>query len=487
MEHEQGKIVPDHENKSTQNNINDSMDDINLEPGLKPQTMMQIDSHNLTDNLVCAILVIVTTLVTLIASLTGPQQYRTKSQIFPIHNLDESNPTQILEIESSINEITPFNRFLSLEIDCRREDTSIELISKLNISLNISVLTEKLGNNVKSIVYQNLLSEYPVIYQKDSIESQKVSLYFDKMLQNKDYHSDLVLSGKDLISTTKYVELYWKFGDKMVTWAVIIVKSLYLTIILILFFLYTKTAIQKKFFMLTIEQKFTFVLIFLCLLTDNPTTDINFPGTNLIFLIFTSIFDTIFKMFVSYYLIKLYQSVKCQSVPIDYPIEIVITIVFYILILVDISISLISSIDTFKTQLLLKSSEIKCVSNACELSISFLVLLVMLKTSLTLDETEFFRFAAYSIHAFLMFFITIPVKIIQSKTELSYIPMLMEHTGYNLFVITMAYFHWPYQILKDTSYQDSTIQEKKLNIEVDGATSESDQEMPKFSDDFNSD
>ena len=94
-------------------------------------------------------------------------------------------------------------------------------------------------------------------------------------------------------------------------------------------------------------------------------------------------------------------------------------------------------------------------------------MLLIIKISFTVDETEIFRFVVYSIHIFLLLIVSFIVRLLESRNKLNSLYSIIELTAYDVFVIEIGYLHWTYKVTIDVSYQDPAIQENKPDIDID--------------------
>lgn len=456
----------------------DQFNEVGLEAGLKTPTMMQIDANNTIEKAFCLIIVFVITFITVIISFGFHSQIHINSTIIKISPEDTS-----VKGETILNSISPFNRFSFLQVGFRRTEVNLGINTKIHVSYQILAFDEKTNKNYTIIQSNDEIRD--IVFRKNNIESDKITLFNDKKLISKEYKLFLSITGR-ILQTLSYLEINWGYGDHAITYIFIIIRSIYMLIISILFIMYTKLMYRIKFRLWTSEQKLTYFLIILCFFSDYPLSNIYIGKFTLIIMIFFIVLNSLFQTFLLYFVISIFRCLKGQFHSKYVFANRPIVSLFIALTIADIVFSIMNFIDLYNFKYLKDLNSFQSASTFCELSLTLFTIFIIIENSVSFDETEFQRFIAYSFHTFFMMIVTFPSKIIKNEIQFSYIASLIEATGYNLFVITMCYFHWTYTILESTSYQDSSMQEIKEGIIIDKINDNDDDTDDVDDDDDNS-
>lgn len=436
----------------------DQLSEVRLELGLKIQTMMLIDTNNTFEKAFSMILVFVITFITVIVSFGFHSQIHINSTVIKIPIEDN-----YVRGEASLDNMSPFNRFSFLHFKFRRIEVNSDFNSKIHVTYQIIALDDK--SNTNYIIAQSNDEIRNVIFRKNNIESDNIELFNDKKLTYKEYKLSLSISGRALQSLT-YLEINWGYGDRAITYVFIIIRAVYLLIMLIMFFIYTKLMFRIKFRVWTTEQKLTYLLIIFCFFSDNPFNNIYIGQLTQIIMIISITFNSLFRSFVLFYIISIFRCLKGQFRSKRLAHIWLLSSFFIIATLIDITTSIINYLNIYNNQIF-RLNYFLFIPTFCEIFLILLTIFIIVIISSSFDETEFSRFITYSIHTFFMLIVTFPVKIIKNEIQYSYIASLIEMTSYNLFVVSMCYFHWTYTVMTNTSYQDSSLQEIKDDMMID--------------------
>lgn len=449
------------------------LNEVKFELGRKIPTMMLIDTNNISEKVFCLIIVSLITLVTIVVSFNFRSQIHTNSTVIKIPNEET-----LVKAEVTLSGISPFNRFSYLQIKFRRTDGNSDFNLKVHFGFQILALNEELESNSNT----NVNSAHPtnsnyiisqinneildVVFRKNNIESETITFFRDRTLFSNEYKLFLTLSSRYL-NTFTYLKINWSYGDRTITLVLIIIRSVYLLIMILLFFTYTKLFFRYKFKVWLYEQKLTLLLIILCFFSNYPLDNIFVGDSSIMIMILSSIFNCIFQSFLLFYIISIFYCLKSQYESRAFRFSLLIASLFFIITIVDISFKILDFVNLVNAEIFPNNIYFRYVSMFCELFLILFTIIIIVFISASLDETEFSRFITYSVHTFLMLIVTFPSKILKNGLQFSYIASLIETTGYNLFVISMCYFHWTYVVMDNTSYQDSSIQEIKEDIMID--------------------
>ena len=493
---------------------------IRLEPGPRPQTMMRVDSRNFSDNLVCFIIIFVMTLITAVIACSYKQQYKSLSRICKISSMESDHDyisPDVSKCEISLNSLSVLSRFLMLCICFRRADSTNIAETRINISAKIC-LVESTGVAFKVFEFESV--EYPIRFNKNSLVSIEIPIFLDTLIQYRQVHADVLMRFKNNVNEIKtlrllsdagsfnnenveyinskiidniplmYSELNWKYGDDGVTLIIIFTKSVFWMATFICFLFYLRLIYRIGYSMFTPEQKATFILIILSILKNCPVSHINiFKFQRMttdfyksLFLIANTIclmLETMFNVYVPIFIYLILNNVKRQSSKLDNPFKIIIYVIYFLSSSIIILVSIINCFFDLKNQFIVNikiAGILDHITLFCECLFFIIIMLLIIKISFTVDETEIFRFVVYSIHIFLLLIVSFIVRLLESRNKLNSLYSIIELTAYDVFVIEIGYLHWTYKVTIDVSYQDPAIQENKPDIDIDKVSDDQEKE-----------
>lgn len=413
-----------------------AMGEISLQQENPSDQKMQIDTNNMMEQILTFLIVLAT-----ISIIFSPYLLK-KNEALKKEYIDITDD-KILDVKLSISNIKIVLNYLAAYFVFYSDEP-------LNRSFMYS---NEVSSPENKVIYK--ANSTMDVYIKDN-QSEPLLAYFDRVISKDEYYFSFVLQGN--FSRIKNCEILVSSGDITLT---IIIYSLKLALIIVylsMIYKYAKEIYSRKFRNITYEQKFSVVLLVLGVISNFSYRYSN-SQTNLGLLIIQVVIQSFFALYLRYYVLIIYDSVRRQRKSPNGIITYISATVYVIITFIYIIVSILYEIDAYNLKLIENSVRNSTLKYVCELVCNIFAIASIVMAAMSLDETEMFRFYVYSAHSFMMITFSAISSIAGIGGPLRYVSathLLLGFLSENLFAIVMGYLHLPYQYETNEKYQTGT-------------------------------
>ena len=352
-------------------------------------------------------------------------------------NIDVVNDGWGLFAPVSINQITPYHLFMMIDVAVTREPNASDSMADLHVSV---YSPENSTNRVFSSSRR-----YHFVF--DGLVSRPAVIFFDKLLYRSSYSITVNIHNRDSVQFTG-AKVSLTFANPVVSYGLLVNRT-YACILLVAiigYLVYTVAFKSTRSFVPTSEQKLTFVLVLCCAVADDPFEFLYFSRPSMIFVGLRATFNALFTYFARYYIIALFDSVRCQRKRESSRKWLATVIVFVCVGILDTLASIWHEVEIANTRISDPDASILAVNYMCVLVSNFMVVVYVWMAIASLDETERFRFWVYLGNSALFLVISSTISIVRLLKPLSDVdvPLLtVELMTNTVFVVSMVAAHWP--------------------------------------------
>lgn len=512
--------------------------DIQIDESLSRETLMNIDSTNQKENCgiftTCSIFLI----LCFFSCFFLPDVTTTLTNSYILHNRDTEYKlvnhqpnikrklnTKRKSVSFSIESLSVLNQFLLLSVSFikKSQPTSHTIYNIPNksynfskndflmLSTNISIRTDLTNQNHKTDFLSHSLPNSFLFFPKNHNMSQKIPLLKTQLTKYTTFSSKVLISknseNADLFDDIIECRAYWTFGNSSIPFYQSFIKLLFFSLNLIsMISFYCRTKCNTS--ILHLEQILSIFLLFFTLFIDNPLHYLFVVKSPKISLVYDEISKTIFNIYLRFFMIALFDSLRFKNRRIGHCFFVPKLIFFFFFLLSELLFSFtqvenavdykwpyniindktnmtnilqnrlkISKISDFYSNERLIHNDLcfgltnddknnnkknyeKTVyffSKIFEIVFVLWIAIVINRSFREIDVTERYKFFMYFSVSFIMFLLIGFSDFVLSRLDKfanTLTPFLFKLSVYNFFALLMIFFHWPYELITDQQYLD---------------------------------
>ena len=437
-----------------------SLIDLQIEESLSRETLMNIDSSNTCEDFVTmGVFSALLLFIVVIAFFSPPKDEVSESNYY-----FKNNQTNSI---FALRNISKWNHYVFV--------SSSFLVQRFAKSTILENVTFIISIN-KTINRKTSYLMKPEIYQEDllvpvkSTKTEPIRLLFDHY---PDY-DEIIVSIKlkrDMNLPILGTSITWEYGNDSQPVFQIYCRALFCVICFIAFFMLCRRLCEIQFNNWHLEQKLTVILVLFCILADDPLYVVQVLSPSPYFAFFTLFMECLFFSYFRFFIISLFSSLcyKNRSLPNCFFFP---KVIFMILdCLIDLAYSVLTSNEIPDEYFPFDISEnveyILYLSKTIVLVI-FVIWSIysIMSASLYIDVTEKYKFRVYIICSIIALIQLVAVHIID-KLDLFKNTSFIFMTTFavqNFYVILMAVFHWPFEMITDQEYHTTEINENDIDF-----------------------
>lgn len=427
----------------------DNMIDIQIEESLGRETLMTIDSSNFHEDLFSILGFIIILVITTITGIVGPKPYDFQAQNVLIENGK-------LEFVLTHNQISVFNRYSTfyLEFEKLKKTESFDpIISKIVIKF-----TFLNGRDIVSS-FEKVYNDQRILFNPNQVNSIPMKIYDNKLIRYDLVRLEIEITGaKDF----KSAQISHHFGTVQHSYFEIYFRTTFAAIemLFLVFFIFSLRTVSHSYWHL--EQKLTAPLLFLSILNNNPLVYLSVAFPSQVGLFLEILIKCIFSTYFRFFILVLFDSLRYKNRKTDKcffaPKILFSTVMFAVMFIY----SIFTELSMFLPSITQGQSDLIGYAN-----IALFGLYLVWATTSTLfagcqvDITERYKYIIYIISGLsalaLLAVSEVLFKVFKYFQD-SALQFVEQHSVYNVFSMLMAYFHWPFEILRDQDYIDGDLQ-----------------------------
>ena len=438
----------------------DDLIDLQIEESLSRETLMSIDTSNVYEVFLIALLFSFLSLIIIFIGFYSPPKETAKQYFSYFNNNDTASIYRFGNISS-------WNRYvfasLSFTIQKFAADSKIENISFLTYvnetinSKSIYLIKPEIYTENLSVKAQAETTE-PIQILYDSFPDYNEIVIVVKLLNQ---HNSSPITG---------TSIYLEYGNSKQPLFQIITRYTFMVFCCIAFFFLCYRLCQVSFGNWHLEQKLTFILIIACLFADDPFYILQFYFPSSLLSFSALLFQSFFYCYLRFFIYTLFSSLsyKNRKIPMGFFTFRIILMVFDFV--VDLFYSLITSNELsnsylpFENTAQVENTAI-FMKNSVFILYGLLIFICLIKTAFKIDVTEKFK---YRIYLFSSLLCLIPLIIVNVLDELEIMNdtslcFLTTFALQNFYVLIMTISHYPYEIINDQEYLNADYDNKSLD------------------------
>jgi hypothetical protein len=426
----------------------DDMIDIQIEESLVRESLMTIDSANCREDFLTLGGFLAILVLTALTGIFGPPSVS-------LQRLDRelSNGTGSERLEYQSSWITPLNRFIAISLFVVRPDFLAG--NRLPVSFSFHTHCRRSGVAVHS--FSEVFNEVAV-FSGSSPESGRIRVFSDRVL---DYDSlDVLLRFESPRFSRVVIQSATGVPDHTLF-------QLYFRLIFAVFALAFLAFLSLRLGPMPIalchlEQKITIPLLVLNVLFANPFYAIQAFRPSQFLIVVGTIAHALFSSYFRFFVLVLFDSLRyknrktnmCFFVPkIGFAV-----VQFVVAVTHGVSDDVVSFGDSPSERNHSKNFFEKVEGMLYVVYITWTIIAVI-RASAQVDVTERYKFRMYLASAGFSLLSLGVVQIVFKRLDLfsqSSLHFAISFAVQNVFVLLMAYYHWPYEMLHDQTYVDTT-------------------------------
>ena len=426
------------------------MIDIQIEESLGRETLMAIDSANFREDLVSILGFILILVITTISGLLGPRPLDTKTQINKFvssKSLTGFQGPQSQEISMTITNISSYNRFFSFSISFNRDDSKIPLDQTFSYAYKVTMIK---GN--QKWTKSNYVDGAHLHALNGSKVSSRIFIFSTKIVN---FDTLQFYATVDSVKGYNSINLIEENGFAQNTYFQIYFKLTFALIEIAFLVLFVNRLQMTQFKLWHLEQKLTAPLLLLVILYNNPLSWFTIAHPTHVTLVLDQIISCLFTVYFRFFILVLFDSLRYKNRKTDecFFIPKIAFSIFNFLVLVSHRIyDVLSS----------SSQVIHETYSIIDLFETFLLVIYLVWVGFSIavagcqvDITERYKYIIYCVSGLTALTLLALSDIFLGFLGLfenSALKFVEEYSIMNVFVMLMAYFHWPYEVLHDQNY-----------------------------------
>ncbi|EAX96197.1 hypothetical protein TVAG_000260 [Trichomonas vaginalis G3] len=420
------------------------MIDIQIEESLGRETLMAIDSANFRDEIYSIGGFVVILIISTLTGFFGPKPFDVNEKTIYLRSSNEKGliGTKAQDFSMTIKEITPYFKFVSFQLIFNRENTAG--VVNEQIAYNYKVVMKKNNEIVKTVV--NYDDNTHLIAFAGNEETYPIILYTQKLLNFDSIHFECTIDVPPMYTslTLRFVHGFTQYTIFQIYFKLIF--ALIELIFLVLFVLRLSTA-QFKYWHL--EQKLTCPLLLLSFLYNNIFEFFFVKHKSNSVVLLEILVNSLFSAYLKFFILVLFDSLRYKNRKTDKCFFVPKIILCSIIYLADV----VSEIGfTVFDKKIIFMAYFNIV-----LFCGYIVwcIFCIIVASIQVDITERYKYIIYLVSGSVSIALIFLYGVIFSflpKFKDSALRFVGVYSIQNVFVLLMAYFHWPYEVLHDQDY-----------------------------------
>jgi hypothetical protein len=450
----------------------DEMIDIQIEESLVRETLMTIDSANAREDVLTLAGFFAVLVLTALTGIFGPSSVVTQTLDHEI--LNHTARERILFASSPIS---PLNRFLTI---------SLILVQSHPCAFGPLRSTFSCHSEVKraGITIQTSSQSFEGVSMKFSECTAQLQLFSDRLLSYDTM--ELVLTFNAVGGQFSNVRVQSTTGVPDHTLFQIYFRVVFglFSLLFLVFLVWRLKGMPFKLWHL--EQKLTIPLLVLAFLFTDPIYIIHLYRPSRILIVWHTIISALFTSYFQFFLLVLFDSLRYKNRKTSrcfFAPKVVFALLHFLATVihgVSDNVAYFGDSPLERNHSTGASERAEAILNACSL---VWIVLVIVVASMKVDVTERYKFNMYLAAAVFSVVPLLTVHAVFRALKLfgrSSLHFAVSFSVQNVFVLLMAYCHWPYEMLPDHSYTDQRGPDDGARAEflagVDGSDKSGEQE-----------
>lgn len=440
------------EDGGIESSSSDSLIDIQIEESLNRESLMSIDSANLKEDIYTLLGFIILLIFTVLMGIFGPSSFSEYSSSWKLLSKEKN-----ASISLPIKGLSSLQRSMAFQIQFERSPNQILLITDVQISYSINFYYDtKLVRE-----YSKDLKDCILKFEENKQMSQSIHLYSTSIIDYNNCDISIHLDGIPKEMDAVSISILYGTEQHTIFQIYFRVICFIITFIFAVILLIRLLRLPPRLWHL--EQKITIPLLFFSCLEIDPLFIIfaYYPFTGFIYIekFFTSIFDAYFYFFI----LTLFDSLRYKNRKTDkyfFLPKIILFFIYIAIVFIDTSAHHIPLLDELFLPRLNRSEDLMYIVRlASEIFFILLITVSILKAWFQIDITERYKFNMYIVSTATAIVTMIVCDFILNavnKGKASSMKFITKFILKNLYTILMGYFHWPYEVLNDQTYDNKT-------------------------------
>lgn len=429
----------------------EDMIDIQIEESLVRETLMSIDSSNMREDIITLIGFFLILVLTILTGIFGPPASISQRSLKYFNN--KTIKEQFSYVASPLS---PFNRYIDFGFEMLVKPAM--MTRQLPLSFSTEITSKK--NFAKRHIQTKPHKDFKLLVSRGKNTTKRFTAFTDRIINYDSIEFNIKINKTRkgfpfpgiVITTTIGVhdhtifQIYFR-----------LIFSVF-SIIFMITLLVRLKPVQIRYWHL--EQKLTVPLLALAFLYNNPFYIIQAYRPSKIWIFYNTIISGLFTSYFKFFVLVLFDSLRYKNRKTDNcffapKIALMLLLFFFS-----------SSHGVTDDVLAFKGSPqygnfFEKLFRICEniLSLTYFIWagITIGYSAYEVDITERYKFNMYLASGGTSLFLLCLVRmlIIGSRHfKFSSIHFVMTYAVENVFVLLMAYFHWPYEVLQDQNYED---------------------------------
>ena len=447
------------QNNISKHSSSDDLIDIQIEESLVRETLMLIDSSNCKEDLFTLLCFCAALVLSIIIGMLGPpvENYTDSLAIISHDKIDETFVFPFRDFKKTMR-----NAQIEVFFSKKVGEQSPNVIP-VTFSYNVNCYSDK----------QTIKTEHKTVKgaELNFAENEKDSSHFYLFSTSIIDFNKLVLDIdiNDIDKSIGSITARLVTGSEQHTYFQLYVRTAYSIFILIfvIAFLTKLFGLSMKYWHL--EQKLTVPLLFLTALNDNPMYFANIYFPSQLFVIFNRLIQAAYQAYFIFFILTLFDSLRYKNRKTDACFFGPKIALCFLLFIVSVIHGVYDDTNIFSDNL--KKND-TMGTRLTWLELSFTIILYILsfisivRAMFQIDITEKYKLKIYivsSITAMMFLFLVDIIERFSTKASKSSIDFVTKFSVKNIFVMLMTYFHWPYELFNDQTYDESGTSNRAQN------------------------
>ena len=428
----------------------DDMIDIQIEESLGRETLMAIDSANFRDDIISIGGFILILVITTITGILGPRPLESKVQVTKFVSSKAQTgiiAPQSQEVSMTITNISASNRFITFSLSFNLDKNSkIPPDTKFSYAYKAS-LSKKGKKRVKS----NYVDGARILMKPGSTTSAVVDVFSTKII---DFDTITFYATVDSVKGFSSINLVEEHGFSQHTVFQIYFKTIFALIEIAFLFLFVARLSTVQFKLWHLEQKLTAPLLLLVIFYNNPLSLFTVSHPTHISVILDTIINCLFTVYFRFFILVLFDSLRYKNRKTDecfFAPKIAYCVIDF---LIMVSHGIYDDISS-STQVHSACSVMRMIEYILFCGYLVWAAISIAVAGCQVDITERYKYIIYMVSGLLSLLLLGMSDLFlgfMGFLENSSLKFVENYAIENVFVMLMAYFHWPYEVLHDQNY-----------------------------------
>lgn len=430
--------------KSTLTSSDDIMIDLQIEESLSRETLMAIDSSNRKEDYWTFGFFVTVIICAFLVGLYGPPLMRTLTSDYSFLKGDTT-------AKFSLDSVSAWNHFIDCDITYLRSDgiTSVDYETDITVKImkykrGILIENQELDHNAVAISFEEGESESNSIHV---LADRLIS--YDKLV--------MTVSCKQKIKA-KGLRVTWTYGDPdepllQIGFRVIFSLSCLLALIFLVMRLW-----GTSFKIWHLEQKLTVFLLVVAFLANDPLYFIQALEVTKSGVLYDVISSSLFRVYLLFFMLTLFDSLRYKNRKIGSCFLAPKYLFMAASLVIECAHSFVEHSQVYIFAEMVSNGS-RTLLRVLQWFVTLLYMIWMLssimKAGYSIDVTERYKFTVYSIVSLFSVVVLVIFQVLDQTNAVinTSLGFTMKFAIQNCFVLLMAVFHWPYELLTDSQYR----------------------------------